>query len=94
MEEHLIYSDELVFPIKPSHLEVDYCGLASMSGVVGSTTPMANSIITIPTQHWDLLAKQHDFWKVRSQSTIAWPFFAPNNTSCWEVNLSASSQPE
>jgi hypothetical protein len=43
MEEHLIYPNELVSPTKPNHLEVDYCGLTSVSGVVGSTTLVANS---------------------------------------------------
>jgi hypothetical protein len=94
MQEHLIYPNELVFPTKPNHLEVDCCELTLVNGVVGSTTPVANSTITRPTQHWDLLAKEHDFWKVRNQNTIAWAFFAPNNTSCWEVNSSASNQPE
>jgi len=61
--------------------------------VVGSTTLVANSTTIGPTQHWDLLAKEHHFWKVKSQSTTAWAFFAPSNTLCWEVNSSASSQP-
>ncbi len=89
MEEHLIYTNELVFPTKPNHLEVDYCGLTSANGVVGSTTPIIG-----PTQHWDMLAKEHDFWKVKNQSSTTWAFFAPNNTLCWEVNSSASSQLE
>jgi hypothetical protein len=63
-----------------------------VSGVARSTTPIADSTTTRPTQHWDLLKKQHVFWKVRSQSTTTWAFFAPNNTSCWQVNSSASNQ--
>lgn len=94
MEEHLIYPNELISPTKPNHFEVDYCGLTSMGGVVGSTTLVVNSTTIRPTQHWDLLTKEHHFWKVRSQSTTAWAFFAPSNTSCWEVNSSASSQPK